>query len=108
MGEVQFVLRHPDDRNRTAILGCEPERGVYAEVEWAGVPVVLGASDVEPDRDAIEEIIAVLSDFGFLPSGAVDELRVYLDTPSCWRRRSPARRVRRVLAIVRELERAAG
>ncbi len=101
--EVDFELHHPDDPGRLARLGHSPERGLYVQVEWAGVPVTLDEADVDPDRDPIVEIVALLTAEGFLQPRALDELRAWLTTPGCWRASRPPRRVRRTLRIVEAL-----
>jgi len=106
---VEFSLAHRDDPTQTARVGIDPRRGgIYAEVEWNGVLVVLDADDVDPDRDPVVEILSLLIDFGFLQPRALQDVRTYRDTPSCWRSSRPPRRVRRVVRIVEELVRAAG
>ncbi len=104
MGDVEFTIAHPDDRFRFARVGHDPARGVYVEVEWNGVLVALDAADLDADDDPVAEVVALLINFGFLPPGALGELRRWRDTPSCWRSARPPRSVRGVLAIVEALE----
>ena len=107
-GEVEFILCHPDDPTRIARLGHDPQRGgAFVETTWAGVVVALDASDVDPDRDPVVEIVAFLANFGFVPPGALDDFRAWLRRPTCWRSRRAPRRVSRLLRIVEALEKAA-
>jgi hypothetical protein len=105
---VEFALKHADDPSRVARVGHDPERGLYVEVVWNGVPVVLDAADMDADYDPVEEIISLLINFGYLPPLALDETRAWLSRPSCWCRGRAPKKVRRVLTIVEALERAAG
>jgi hypothetical protein len=51
-----------------------------------------------------KQILDLLTAFGFVGPDDVHAAREWLAMPSCWRRRRPPKRVRRVLRVIRELE----
>jgi hypothetical protein len=70
---------------------------------WNGIVVRHDPTDVNADDNPVEALVRFLASWGFVKPLAVAELRAYLDTPSCWRSSRPPRRVRRVLALIRDL-----
>jgi hypothetical protein len=102
--DVEFSLAHPHDATQTARVGFDLRRGGhYVEIAWNDTLVTFDQADLDDD-DAITGVIRLLASWGFLDPVALDDLRAYLDTPSCWRSTRAPRAVRRVLAIVEALE----
>jgi len=90
-------------------VGHDPQRGgVFTEVAWNGLVVAHDGNDVDADDDPVRPVLRFLASFGYIAIDDIAEARGWLTRPSCWRRRRPPRRVRRVIAIVEALERAAG
>ena len=102
---MEFTLRHPQDPKATARVGHDPHRGLYVETTWNNVPVALDAMESSP-VDPIVEILTFLVSFGFIEPDALDDVRRWRETPSCWRRTKPPRTVRRVLTIIEALSAA--
>ncbi len=95
---MRFVLRHPDDPTVRARYGHDPERGVWAELEYCGVVVVYDAA--EPDFDVERPVLGVLrflASYGFLVPDDVDAAFEWVagaGEPHGWpapRRRAPRR-----------------
>lgn len=105
--DVEFFLTtHPDDPTQTARVGRDPERGgIYVEIEWNGTVVTFDQADLDDD-DATTGVVRLLATWGFIDPCALADVRAWMSTPSCWRRRRAPRGVRRVLAIVEELKAA--
>jgi hypothetical protein len=111
---VEFLVRHPDDHRQVARYGFDATCGYYASVMWHDVLVMVDAGVQGFDTD--EPVVAVLtflSQFGYF---GADDIRYALawlhgeDAPPGWpgRRRRAPRRLRRVLRLIRNLERAGG
>ncbi len=108
--EDVFTLRHPDDLTLLARYGHDERRGCFVDIEVDGTAVVSyesTAEDYDVDQPTVGAL-AFLAEFGFLGPNEVEDAVRWLARPPCCRRREKApRRVRRVLGILAELERAA-
>jgi hypothetical protein len=104
MASMEFTISNPDHPEQVARVGYHPRRGgAYVDIAWNGTVVTFDAGDVDSGRDPIAEIVEHLASWGFVEPVTLDALRAWLSTPSCWRRRPP-KRVRRVLALLRDLD----
>jgi len=107
--DVEFLLRHPDDPARAARIGHDPRRGgTYCELLVQGLPVTIDGVDTDPEQAPISEVVALLEHEGFLPPRSLEEIRIWVDTPTCWHSGRVPKTVRRVLRVIRALEEAAG
>ncbi len=109
---VEFSVRHPDDHRHVAHYGYDAERGYYAAVVWNDVLVVEDAGVIGFDADEpVISILGFLAQFGYFGGADIRDALAWLrggdDVPG-WpgRRRRAPRRLRRVLMVIRNLERA--
>jgi hypothetical protein len=115
---VRWTLPHPDDPTVRATYGFDPERGVWAELEYCGVVVVHDRFEIDFDGERpVRSVLRFLSEYGFLRGDEVDAALEncrdgnFQTCPHGWpcgRRRAPGRRVRRVIAVISNLESATG
>ena len=110
---MDFAIHHPDDRHEIARYGYDAESGYYATVLWNGAIVTEDAGVVgfDPDEPVVS-ILTFLAQWGFVgPEEIADAMRWLhggeglRGWPGRRRRRAP-RRLRRVLMVIRNLERA--
>jgi hypothetical protein len=106
--EVQWTLAHPRDRTWLARYGVD-ERGPWAEATWHVLLVRYDVMSAAYDFARPIRGFSFMAQLGFVYQADVEDALTWLSCagPDC-RRGRPRRGVRRVLRVVRNLERASG
>lgn len=96
---MQFVVKHPQDREHGATCGHDPYRGYFAEVTELGVRIVYDSSC--PNYEGLEGALFFLADAGYFDADDIWDALDHLRSP----RLPPLPpRVRRVLRVVERFE----